>query len=90
MNAADGHRLAANRESDAVGPVTMAAVLDRYEREFVTPCLKVPPGGADEGRLSSMTARAYPSWLRNWICPRWSKYLIADLLKPQLRSSIED
>lgn len=88
--AADAYRLSANRESDAVGPVTMAAVLDRFESECVTPYLKVPVGGADEGRLSSMTARAYRSWLRNWICPRWGEYLIADLCKPQLRSSLED
>ncbi|HUN86768.1 MAG TPA: hypothetical protein VMU48_20475 [Terracidiphilus sp.] len=88
--AADGYRLSANREREAVGPVTMAAILDRYERELVTPYLAVPLGGADEGRLSSMTARAYRSWLRNWICPRWSRYLVADLVKPQLRSSMED
>jgi integrase len=87
--AADGYRLSANRESDAVSQVTMAAMLDRYEREMITPYVNVPLGGIDDGRISSMTARAYRSYLRHWICPRWGKYFIGDLAKPQLRSSLE-
>lgn len=87
--AADGYRLSANSESDAVSGVTMAAVLDRYERELITPYVNVPLGGIDDGRISSMTARAYRSYLRHWICPRWGKYNIAELAKPQLRSSLE-
>lgn len=87
--AADGYRLSANRESDAVTQVTMAAVLDRYEREMVEPSIKVPLGAVDDGRISSLTAKAYRSYLRGWICPRWGNYLITDLAKPQLRSSIE-
>lgn len=88
--AADGYRLSANRESDVVVNATMAAVLDRYERELITPYVKLPLGAIDDGRISSMTARAYRSYLRHWICPRWGKYNITELAKPQLRSSIED
>jgi len=47
--AADGYRLGANRESDIVSQVTMAAVLDRYEREFVSPCATAPLGTVDDG-----------------------------------------
>ena len=39
--------------------------------------------------VSSLTAKAYRSYLRKWISPRWGKYLVADLAKPQLRSAIE-
>ncbi len=87
--AADGYRLGANRESDVVSQITMAAVLDRYEREFVAPCATSPLGTVDDGKISSLTAKAYRSYLRRWISPRWGKYPIADLAKPQLRSSIE-
>jgi integrase len=88
--AADGYRLSANRESEVVPNVTMAAVLDRYERELITPYVNLPLGAIDDGRISCMTARAYRSYLRHWICPRWGNYNITELAKPQLRSSIED
>jgi hypothetical protein len=65
--AADGYRLTANRESDAVSRVTMSAVLDRYERELIEPSIDVPLGGLDDGRISSLTARAYRSYLKRWI-----------------------
>ena len=87
--AADGYRLGANRESDVVSQITMAAVLDRYEREFVTPCATAPLGAIDDGKISTLTAKAYRSYLRRWISPRWGKYPIADLAKPQLRSAME-
>jgi integrase len=87
--AADGYRLSANRESDAVTQVTMSAVLDRYERELIEPSIKVPLGAVDDGRISSLTARAYRSYLKRWISPRWGKYLIGDLVKPQVRSTLE-
>ena len=87
--AADGHRLGANRESDVVSQVTMSAVLDRYEREFVTPCATAPLDTVDDGKISTLTAKAYRSYLRRWISPRWGKYFIADLAKPQLRSAME-
>jgi integrase len=87
--AADGYRLGANRESDVVSQITMAAVLDRYEREFVTPCATSLLGTVDDGKISSLTAKAYRSYLRRWISPRWGKYPIADLGKPQLRSAME-
>jgi integrase len=87
--AADGYRLSANRESDVVPQVTMAAVLDRYEREFVTPYAKAPLGSVDDGKISTLTAKAYRSYLRRWISPRWGKYSIAELAKPQLRSAME-
>ena len=87
--AADGHRLTANRECDVVPQILMSAVLDRYEREFVTPCANAPLGAVDEGRISTLTAKAYRSYLRRWIRPRWGKYVIGELAKPQLRSAME-
>lgn len=87
--AADGYRLSANCESEVVAQVTMAAVLDRYEREFVTPYAKAPLGSVHEGKISTLTAKAYRSYLHRWISPRWGKYSIADLAKPQLRSAME-
>ena len=87
--AADGYRLSANCESEVVAQVTMAAVLDRYEREFVTPYAKAPLGSVNEGKISTLTAKAYRSYLHRWISPRWGKYSIADLAKPQLRSAME-
>lgn len=87
--AADGFRLSANSESDVVPQLTMTAVLDRYEREFVTPCVQVALGAVDDGKISSLTAKSYRSYIRGWISPRWGKYFIADLAKPQLRSAIE-
>lgn len=87
--AADGYRLTANRETDVTPDVTMASVLDRYEREFVTPCVQVPLGGVDDGRISSLTAKSYRSYIRGWISPRWGSYLITELAKPQLRSTME-
>jgi integrase len=87
--AADGYRLSANCEGDAPRQVTMSSVLERYEREVVTPYVTVPLGGIDDGKISTLTAKSYRSYLRRWICPRWSKYLITDLAKPQLRSTME-
>jgi hypothetical protein len=87
--AADGYRLSANCESEVVAQVTMAAVVDRYEREFVTPCANTPLGSVDDGRIGTLTAKAYRSYLRRWISPGWGKYSIAELAKPQLRSAME-
>jgi integrase len=87
--AADGYRLSANCEGDAPRQVTMSSVLERYEREVVTPYVTVPLGESDDGKISTLTAKSYRSYLRRWICPRWGKYLITDLAKPQLRSSME-
>ena len=39
--------------------------------------------------ISALTAKAYHSYLRKWISPRWGKYLVADLARPQLRSAME-
>lgn len=50
-------------------PDLVLAVLDRYEREFVTPYVNVPLGGLDTGRISALTAKAYRSYIRRWIRP---------------------
>ena len=87
--AADGYRLSANKESDVVREVTMGAVLKRYEHEYVTPYVELPLGAVDDGKISSLTAKSYRSYIRCWIKPRWAKYLIAEFNKPQVRSAIE-
>jgi integrase len=87
--AADGYRLSANSESDRVREVAMAAVLDRYEREYITTSAELPLGAEDDGRISSLTAKSYRSYLKCWIRPRWEKYPITDFTKPQIRSAIE-
>lgn len=87
--AADGYRLSANKESDAVRDVAMAAVLDRYEREYVTPFAELPLGAEDNGAITCLTAKSYRSYIKCWIRPRWEKYLITDFTKPQIRSAIE-
>ena len=87
--AADGYRLTANSESDAVRDVTMSAVLDRYEREFLTPHVELPLGAVDDGKISVQTAKSYRSYIRCWIGPRWEKYLIVEFTKPPLRSAME-
>ena len=87
--AADGYRLTANSESDVVRNVTMSAVLDRYEREFLTPYTERPLGTIDDGKISVQTAKFYRSYIRGWIRPRWEKYPIFEFTKPQLRSAME-
>jgi len=87
--AADGYRLSANSESDGVRSVTMAAVLDRYEREYVTPYVELPLGAVDDGKISSLTAKSYRSYIRVWIRPRWDKYQITEFTKPPVRSAIK-
>jgi integrase len=87
--AADGYRLSANSESDVVHDVTMAAALDRYEREHLTPYVELPLGAVDDGKISSLTAKSYRSYIRGWIKPRWDKYRIAEFTKPQVRSAVE-
>jgi integrase len=87
--AADGYRLAANSENDVVRGVTMSAVLDRYEREYLAPYVDLPLGAVDDGVISSLTAKSYRSYICRWIRPRWERYLIAEFTKPQVRSAIE-
>jgi len=87
--AADGYRLTANRESDVVREVTMAAVLERYERELLTPYAELSLGAVDSGKITALTAKSYRSYIRGWIRPRWEKHLITGFAKPQLRSAVE-
>jgi integrase len=65
--AVDGYRLTANHESDAVTQVTMSAALDRYERELIEPSIKVPLGAVDDGRIGSLTAKAYRSYPMEYV-----------------------
>ena len=62
--AADGYRLTANSENDVVRDITMSAVLDRYEREFLTPYVELPLGALDDGKISVQTAKSYRSYIR--------------------------
>ena len=87
--AADGYRLTANSENDVVRDITMSAVLDRYEREFLTPYVELPLGALDDGKISVQTAKSYRSYIRCWIRPRWGEYPIAEFTKPPLRSAVE-
>jgi integrase len=87
--AADGYRLTANSENDVVRNITMSAVLDRYEREFLTPYTERPLGAVDDGKISVQTAKSYRSYIRGWVRPRWEKYPISEFAKPQLRSAME-
>jgi len=87
--AADGYRLSANRENDSVRDITFSAVLDRYEREYISPSANLELGAIDAGRISSLTAKSYRSYIHRWIKPRWGDYLIATFNKPQVRSSLE-
>jgi integrase len=87
--AADGYRLAANCENDAVRDITMLAVLDRYEREYLTPYAERPLSAIDDGKISVQTEKSYRSYIRCWIRPRWEKYPIAEFTKPPLRSAME-
>jgi len=87
--AADSYRLSANSESDRAVQVTMAALLERYEREYVTPYVTVGLGEVDDGKITALTAKAYRSYIRRWISPRWNKYIVTDFNKPQLRSAVE-
>ena len=81
QQAADGYRLRANREAH-VPQVTMGGVLDRYERECVEPFINVPIGGVIQRKPSVQCARTYRSFIRKWLRPRWSGYLITDFLRP--------
>lgn len=88
--AADGYRLSANRETNHVAAVTMAGLLDRYERECVTPFVEVPIGGLDNRRPSVQCARGYRSVIRKWVRPKWGVRPLADFDEPHVRSAIEE
>ena len=88
--AADGYRLGANREVAQVKGVTVEGLLDRYLQEVITPCIDIPLGGLDEGKMSSLCAKAYRGNINNWLRPRWGRYLVTDFLQPQVRTAAEE
>jgi integrase len=70
--------------------VTVAGLLDRYLQEAITPCINIPLGGLDEGKMSSLCAKAYRANINNWLRPRWGRYLVTDFLQPQVRTAAEE
>lgn len=88
--AADGYRLGANRETNTVAAVTMAGLVDRYERECVMPFVEVPIGGFDNRIPSVHCARGYRSIIRKWVRPRWGAHSLADFNQPCVRCAVEE
>ena len=54
------------------------------------PFVNVPIGGVIQRKPSVQCARTYRSFIRKWLRPRWSGYLITDFLRPQLASEVEE
>lgn len=73
-----------------VTQVTMAGLLDRYQRECVTPFVDVPIGGVDNRRPSVQCARGYRSVIRKWLRGRWETYPVCDFAKPHVRMEVEE
>lgn len=90
MRAAESHRLSANRNSNLIRAVTMAAFIDRYERECVAPFVEIAVGALDNRRPSVQSARSYRSLIGRWIRPKWAGCSLAEFEHITKATAIEE
>ncbi len=84
-------RHAANPNGRIDTNISMQGLIDRYAEEVLKPCLDVALGEAQDesAQMSCHCARTYRSVVTKHICPKWRKDQVAEFVKAEKRTAVE-